>query len=207
MPRTARIVAVGTPHHITQRGNNKQQVFFNPEDYKMYLHYLNEESKENSLLIDGYCLMPNHVHLIATPQTKESLSKTLGRTNFRYAQYFNGAYDRHGHLWQGRFYSCPLDSEHFVYAMRYVEQNPVRSGLARAAWWYKWSSAGVHVGKKATNDLVYMERWHGMMTHENWEHLLETGLEENILSKLRSGTNKGKPVGSADFIREVEQSV
>ena len=126
MPRFARIVVESVPHHITQRGNNKQDVFFVDDDRKAYLRMLTEESAKYGLVIDGYCLMSNHIHLIATPQNEDSLSRALGRTHFRYTQYINRMHGRSGHLWQNRYYSCPLGREHFWIAMRYVETNPVR---------------------------------------------------------------------------------
>jgi len=145
MPRLARTVAVGSAHHITQRGNNRQDVFFVDDDRRVYLELLAEQAEKYGLEIQGYCLMTNHVHLVAVPRTAEALAKAVGRTHFRYTQYINRFHKRSGHLWQGRFYSCALDTRHFWLAMKSIEQNPVRARLCRKPWRYEWSSAGVHV--------------------------------------------------------------
>jgi putative transposase len=145
MPRLARTVAVGCAHHITQRGNNRQDVFFVDDDRRMYLELLGEQADRYGLEIVGYCLMRNHVHLVAVPKVEEALAKAVGRTHFRYAQYINRFHKRSGHLWQGRFYSCALDRRHFWQALKYIERNPVRARLCRKPWRYEWSSAAAHV--------------------------------------------------------------
>ncbi|UCD00360.1 MAG: transposase, partial [Phycisphaerales bacterium] len=131
MPRLARTVAVGFAHHITQRGNNRYDVFFVDDDRRVYLELLKEQADKYGLDLVGYCLMSNHVHLIAIPHAEDALAKAVGRTHFRYAQYINRFHRRSGHLWQGRFYSCALDKRHFWLAMKYVELNPVRAKLCR----------------------------------------------------------------------------
>jgi len=148
MPRIARIVIPGSYHHITQRGNNRQDIFFCDEDYRAYLSIFCEQSEKFGLSVDGYCLMTNHVHLIATPANEASLAKAVGRTHFLYTQYVNRLHGRSGHLWQNRFYSCPLGDEHFWRALAYVEQNPVRAKMVRRPWRYAWSSAAAHCGKE-----------------------------------------------------------
>ena len=112
-------------YHITQRGNNKQDIFFVDDDREIYLQFLAEESSKYGLEVLGYCLMTNHIHLIAVPKDSESLAKVVGKTHFRYTQYINRMHERSGHLWQNRFHSCPLDKRHFWLALRYVESNPV----------------------------------------------------------------------------------
>jgi putative transposase len=120
MPRTARIAIPEVPHHITQRGNNRQDVFFVDDDRRVYLSILKEQSEKYGLEILGWCLMTNHIHLIARPSTPESLAKAVGRTHFLYTQNINYLHRRSGHLWQNRFYSCPLGREHFWQALRYT---------------------------------------------------------------------------------------
>ena len=131
MPRVARIVIPGVPHHATQRGNNRQDVFFVDDDYRVYLALLRGLAEQSGLEVHAYCLMTNHVHLVATPQTETALAAAIGRTHFRYTQYVNRLHGRSGHLWQGRFCSTALDDDHFWWVMRYVERNPVRAGLVR----------------------------------------------------------------------------
>ncbi|MDA0207457.1 MAG: transposase [Acidobacteria bacterium] len=108
MPRQARVVAVGVPHHVTQRGNNRQDIFLLDEDRRFYLETLAAFSQRYRLTLLGYCLMTNHVHLIAVPQRPDSLAQALGNTHQLHAQRFNRRYGRSGHAWQNRFFSCPL---------------------------------------------------------------------------------------------------
>jgi len=96
--------------------------------------------------IYAYCLMTNHVHFLAAPLRRDSLAMTFKYTNMRYSSYFNKKNRRSGHLWQGRFYSCPLHHDHALEALRYVERNPVRAKMVRLPWEYEWSSAREHVG-------------------------------------------------------------
>ena len=116
MPRVARIVVPGMPHHITQRGNNRQDVFFIDADRSLYLTLLKEQSRRFGLSIIAYCLMSNHVHLVAAPRRADSLAKAVGRTHWLYAQAINRMHGRSGHLWQNRFHSCALDGEHVLHA-------------------------------------------------------------------------------------------
>jgi len=127
------VVIPGLPHHVTQRGNNRQDVFFTDADREYYIELLGRQCEKFGLVIDGYCLMTNHVHLVATPRAADSLAKGVGRTNLYYTRYINRLHGRCGHLWQDRFFSCPLDDEYFWTALIYVERNPVRAGLAVAA--------------------------------------------------------------------------
>ena len=146
MPRVARIVVPGVPHHVTQRGNNRQEVFFVDDDRGFYLDLLGRQAQRFGLDVLGYCLMSNHVHLIAVPQREDSLAKAIGRTHFLYTQYLHRLHGRSGHLWQNRFYSCALDEAHCWAALCYTERNPVRARMVRKAWRYRWSSAAVHCG-------------------------------------------------------------
>ena len=124
MPRLARAIAVGCAHHITQGGNNRQRVFFVDDDRQVYLELLQEQADKYGLEIVAYCLMDNHVHLVAIPHEEDALAKAIGRTHFRYTQYINRFHQRSGHLWQGRFYSCALDGRHLWLALKYVELQP-----------------------------------------------------------------------------------
>ncbi len=125
MPRLARIAIPGVPHHVTQRGNNRQDIFFAVEDRSFYLEWLAKYASEAGLDILGYCLMTNHIHLVVVPHEEDSLADGLGRAHWRYSQMVNRLHGRSGHLWQGRFFSCALDDEHAYGALAYVERNPV----------------------------------------------------------------------------------
>jgi len=126
MPRVARVVIPNLAHHLTQRGNNRQAVFFTDDDRRFYLDLLGDMARAEGVEIVAWCLMTNHGHLIAVPAEPAALERAVGQTHWRYAQAINRLHVRSGHLWQGRFFSCPLDDEHLVAAVRYVERNPVR---------------------------------------------------------------------------------
>ena len=148
MPRDARIVAPNFPHHVTQRGNYKQKVFYTKKDYVLYLEWLDEYANKYELSIIAYCLMPNHVHFIAIPTYENSLASTFRICHTRYASYLHKKKNLKGHLWQGRFFSSVLDDAHLYAAVKYVELNPVKAGLVKHAWDWPWSSAAVHVEKR-----------------------------------------------------------
>ena len=152
MPRRARVVFEGVVHHITQRGNYRQNVFEDDSDKRKYVEFIREYSEKYGMKIYAYCLMSNHVHFIATPLKEDSLAMTFKYSNMRYSSYFNKKNKRSGHLWQGRFYSCPLQFEHALEALRYVERNPVRARMVELPWEYEWSSAREHVGFNAELD-------------------------------------------------------
>ena len=204
MPRLARAVAVDCAHHVVQRGNNRQDVFFVDGDKRVYLEILAEECEKYGLEVSGYCLMTNHVHLVATPHKEDSLAKAVGRAHFRYTQYINRFHKRSGHLWQGRFYSCALDERHFGEAMRYVELNPVRAKMCRKAWRYEWSSAAAHVGSGDGSQLLNMAGWFDEMPAGKWRRLLEQGLGEEALAALRLNTRTGRPLGTDGFLSKLE---
>ena len=152
MPRRARVVFEGVVHHITQRGNYRQNVFEDDSDKRKYVEFIREYSEKYGMKIYAYCLMSNHVHFIAAPVKEDSLAMTFKYVNMRYSSYFNKNNRRSGHLWQGRFYSCPLQFEHALEALRYVERNPVRAKMVELPWEYEWSSAREHVGFNAEID-------------------------------------------------------
>ncbi len=205
MPRLARIVIPNVPHHITQRGNNRQDIFFVDDDRRVYLDLLKEQTERFGVSVLGFCLMTNHVHLVATPRTRDGLAKALGRTHFRYTQYINRFHRRSGHLWQERFFSCALDEEHTVAAMRYVERNPVRARIVRKPWRYAWSSAAAHVGAKDKSGLLDLDAWRHHRRPKAWRKMLERPLEEEVVTLMRNHTMRGRPLGSDSFLSKLER--
>ncbi|HTZ19207.1 MAG TPA: transposase, partial [Dissulfurispiraceae bacterium] len=156
MPRIARAVAMGYPHHIIQRGNNRELVFYDEEDKKEYLLLLAKYTEKWSCVVMAYCLMSNHVHLLVKPSMKESLYKMMQGITLCYSQYANRKYGRSGRLWESRYHSCIVDREKYLWAIaRYIEQNPVRAGMVKKAEEYAYSSARAHV--KGTIDRVLGE--------------------------------------------------
>ena len=208
MPRLARIVIPGCAHHVTQRGNNRQDVFFVDDDRRLYLRLLAEQCQAHGLDVLAYCLMVNHVHLIVIPRHEQSLAKGFGRTNFVYTQAVNHLHGRSGHLWQNRFYSCSLDAEHFWRAMQYVERNPVRAKLVRRAWRYPWSSAAAHCGKTADETgLLNMKWWADKSRGWDWPACLQQPQDESEVAALRLATHRGRPLGTDSFVSKLEKLV
>ena len=153
--RIARVVVLGVPHHVTQRGNRRQRTFFNDRDYASYRKIMRQHCDRHGVEIWAYCLMPNHVHLVAVPQKSESLSRAIGGAHRQYTTMVNQREEWSGYLWQGRFASCPMDERHLLAAVRYIEQNPVRSGLVARPEDWRWSSARPHL--RATDDRPHEE--------------------------------------------------
>ena len=204
MPRVARVVAPGIPHHVTQRGNNRQDVFFTDDDRRFYLETLKEQSERYRLEVWGYCLMTNHVHLVVTPAGADSLANAIGRTNFQYTRYINRFHGRSGHLWQNRFFSCPTDGDHFLAAVRYAECNPRRARMVRLPWRYRWSSAAAHCGQGDPSGLLDVRKWRKIMRAAQWRKLLVEAQEEQEVELIRKRTFTGRPLGSDRFIAKLE---
>lgn len=194
----------GCAHHVTQRGNNRQEVFHTDEDREVFLAHLRAASRRFGLTVEGYCLMGNHVHLIVTPEKEASLALALKRANQLYAQYVNRVHGRSGHLWQDRFFSCPLDDAHFWKALAYVERNPVRAGLCRKPWRWVWSSAGAHCGGGDGSRLLDLDGWNGQIDSAWWKDHLAEPDDETEVRRLRLWTSRGRPLGSEEFISKLE---
>ncbi|MBN1342768.1 MAG: transposase [Phycisphaerae bacterium] len=204
MPRAARVVIPGRPHHVTQRGNNRQDVFFVDDDRRVFLQILREAGDRFGLTVDGYCLMTNHVHLVATPADDDSMAGALKRTNQLYAQYVNRLHGRSGHLWQDRFFSCALDEPHYWTALAYVERNPVRARLVRRAWTWAWSSAAAHGGESDTSGLLNLTAWRRHVDPSRWRKTLTQPQDDQTVERLRLWTSRGRPLGSDAFVSKLE---
>ncbi len=207
MPRIARIVVPGIPHHVVQRGNNQQDVFFVDDDRRTYLDMLAEQSDRFGLTLLAYCLMANHVHIVAIPQDEFALAKAVGRTHWLFSQYVNRLHRRSGHLWQNRFFSCPLDERHFWQACAYVERNPVRATLVRLAWRYPWSSAAAHVGKVDAPPWLDMAEWRSLGPVRGWRQELQRPEDEQDLDRLRAALHRGRPLGTDSFLSKLERKL
>ena len=207
MPRIARVVATGTPHHVTQRGNGKQTVFDDAQDHYVYLKLLREYSRQYRLQVWAWCLMSNHIHLLAVPDTPNSLAGALGRIHSEYARYRNARAATCGHLWQARYYSCPVDETAVWRVMAYIERNPVRAGLVDRAEDFRWSSARAHAEGHG-DGFLRMRPWLDWYSPARWREALRLGLDEEILQeRLRSATRTGRPFGTEEFLEEVERHV
>ncbi len=206
MPRQARVVFPNIPHHIIQRGNRREDVFFSDNDRKQYLEWLKEYCKEYKVEILAYCLMTNHIHLIAVPTTEDGLQKVLKPLHMRYAQKINRERGWKGHFWQGRYFSSPLDGEYLLFATRYIERNPIRVKKVRKAENYKWSSARGHCGTAQddilTKKMKWLNKYEGI---DNWRQWLSIKEEKEKTDLIRRNTEKGIPTGSGRFIRRLEK--
>jgi len=200
MPRLPRAVFAGVPHHITQRGNRRSDVFFTDEDRVVYLDWLHEYCEKHNVDVLAYCLMTNHIHMVAVPNTPEGLQRVLKPLHMRYAQRVNRAQGWKGHLWQGRFFSSPLDEAYLYSAIRYVERNPIRVGLADKAEDYLWSSAGAHCGLREDVLLSKKVEWEPMLAAiGDWSGWLSVEEEPKCLDVLRQHVEKGVALWSRCF--------
>jgi putative transposase len=204
MARLARLVAAGLPHHITQRGTDRQRVFFTDTDRNVYLDLLATSAERARMRLLAYCLMPNHVHLIAVPEEATSLATALRRAHGRYANYLNARRNRSGHLWQNRFFSCALDTKHLFAALNYIERNPVRASLAARPEEFRWSSAKAHLSGQDPSGLLDLEFWREAGGSERWRGLLATPEELAVIRLLQRGTFSGRPVGDDAFVSQLE---
>lgn len=206
MPRLARTVFAGFPHHITQRGNRHENVFFTEEDRQLYLEWLKEYALRYKVKILAYCLMSNHIHLIAVPAQPDSLQRAFKPLHMRYAQYINRKQRWSGHLWQGRFFSSPLDEAYLWSCVRYVERNPVRASMVAKAEYYPWSSAAGHC--KLTSDSLLTTtsvHWRTFESITDWSAWLAEQDDAEHLEIIRRNTQKNLPCGSDIFVEYLER--
>jgi putative transposase len=203
MPRRPRVVFPGVAHHITQRGNDRQPVFFSSDDRRFYLDLLTRHGTR----ILGYCLMTNHVHLVAVPERENSLAHALRHAHSEYALAHNRAGGHWGHLWQNRFFSCPLDESHLMSALRYTDLNPVRAGLAQLPWDWPWSSARVHAIEDACDPVLDPDwaEYCGQWDYHDWRETLRAQGPDGETEAVRQATRTGEPLGSREFVQGLER--
>lgn len=201
MARMARVVVAGVPYHVTQRGNRRQNVFFHADDYRRYVALLRAHCDKWATRIWAYCLMPNHVHLIAVPAEAQSLARAIGDTHRAYTRHVNLREDWRGYLWQGRFASYPMDERHLLAAARYIELNPVRAGLCSSADEWPWSSVHAHLASR--NDTL-VDAAALLSLVPDWRSYLAAGVDEAMSSALRRHTKSGRPLGSQSFVEALE---
>ena len=201
MARIARVVVPGYPHHVTQRGSRRQATFFLEEDYLTYLALMAQWCRRKRVSIWAYCLMPNHVHLVAVPETAEGLSRAIGQAHRQHALRVNAREGWSGHLWQERFASFVMDESYLLAAVRYVELNPVRAGLTSFAEDYPWSSARAHLHQAddiLVNTAPMLERvddWQGFLASDDHQHD----------SRFIHHAKTGRPLGRKEFILGLER--
>jgi len=206
MPRQNRVVFPGIPHHVTQRGNHRERVFFESGDAEFYLSLLHAYSRNWQVAVVAYCLMPNHVHLVLVPADVHGMHRALKAVHSQYAQRINRMRDITGHLWQGRYRSSPLDTNHFLNAVRYIERNPVAAGLVVRAEDYAWSSAAAHCGLREDRMLASAHRLIALGGITHWSAWLAREVPEECRSNLQRNERQNLPCGSDDFVDELEKS-
>jgi len=208
MPRHARSVFAGVPHHVTQRGNRGEVVFFSDEDRAAYLTWLCEYCAKYEVSILAYCLMSNHVHIVAVPETEDALQKVFRPLHTRYAQRLNRVKKWKGHVWQGRYFSSALDDTYLWAALRYVERNPVRARIVRRAENYRWSSAAAHCGLQKDSVLATVREWvHQLESIDDWSSWLAEGDRSEEMDVLRRHVETSLPCGADGFVRKLERQV
>ncbi len=200
MARIARVIAPGLPHHVTQRGNRRQTTFFCDEDFQIYIDLMAHWCAKYHVDIWAWCLMPNHVHLIAVPTDEAGLARAIGEAHRRYTRHINFRHDWRGHLWQERFASFPMDEAYLLAAARYIEMNPVAANLVSDLGQYPWSSAKAHL-----NDLDdgLVNRAPLLDLVSDWQSFLKLSNEEE-LEILHKHEKTGRPLGNLSFVESIE---
>ena len=203
MARTARRVYPHHPHHVVQRGNRRQRVFFSPSDYRAYLAFAVEAFSEADVEVWGYCLMPNHVHLIAAPSDEGGLARAVSATHARYTRLMNRREGWRGHLWQARFSSSPMDDGYLRHCLRYVAFNPVRAGLVSHPAQWPWSSTPAYLTTCADPLLAIepvVSRF-GALTEAFFAH----DAPSQAARALRGASTTGRPLGALEWLKRMAQ--
>jgi putative transposase len=204
MPRRNRALLPEVACHITQRGVDRRETFSSPQDRLTYLRLLHENLSDARARLLGFCLMTNHLHLIAVPQREDSLAVLLRRVHGRYAQYYNIRSGRTGHLWQNRFFACMLDADHLWTALAYTERNPVRAELVTSAGAYRWSSAPAHLGGTDEFGVLDLDWWLQQPQRAEWADALCVD-DAEAAALLRRCTYAGQPYGSEEFVSSLSR--
>jgi len=202
MARLPRFVLPGVPHHITQRGNRRERTFFEDGDYQLYLDLLSDASRRAGVEIWSYCLMPNHVHIVAVPSDEDGLRRTFRHVHRHYTGFINARMRTTGHLWQGRFSSVAMDEAHLVAALRYVALNPVRARLVKRAIDWNWSSVRA-LCKGADDGVVTVAP--ALERVGDFAAFLDEAFDEAFsYAALRKAESIGRPVGSPEWLEHME---
>lgn len=201
MPRLARVVLPGIPHHVTQRGVRSMPIFRYDEDRLEYLRLLRKNAEKYGVRFMAYCLMTNHVHLVAIPEREDALARAIGEAHKAYTRAMNLRLGARGYLFQGRFFSCPMDDKYAIAATAYAERNPVRAGMVDAPWKYLWSSAAFHAGFLGRDLLV--ENGDFTARGDEWREFLKQDPDD--IDKMRAHFRTGRVLGAAEFETEAER--
>lgn len=213
MPRLLRVMSSGFPQHLVQRGNNREPCFFAESDYLAYLHWLERAASTYRVSVHAYVLMPNHVHLLATPGMEGGISRMMQYLGRHYVQYINKTYRRSGTLWERRFLASVIDSECCLLTLyRYIESNPVRAGMVAVPEQYRWSSARGHIAPERETLLVDHDLYLRLgdtpqLRAQAYLESLRKPLEEEVLVEIRQAIRHGVPLGSDGFTDQIEHQL
>jgi len=202
MARLPRVVVPGLPHHVTQRGNRREQTFFKDEDYAEYCGLLADSCRSCGTQVLAYCLMPNHVHLIMVPADEFGLRDALGEAHRQYTRMVNFRESWKGHLWQERFHSFVMDERHLLAAARYVERNPVRARLCARPQDWRWSSAAAHLARR-DDALVTVRPLLELIP--DWDAFIGGADDDKLNELLRGHASTGRPLGTDAFVESLER--
>ena len=212
MPRRPRIHLPGSPLHIVQRGHNREPCFFTEADYLAYLDWLGAALEEAGCQLHAYVLMTNHVHLLLTPPDEGAVARMMISLGRRYVHYVNRTYQRTGTLWDGRYKSSLVQTEHYMMAcQRYIELNPVRAGMVPDPADYRWSSYRANALGQGdpllTPHAVYRHLGRSAATrYEGYRAMFAAELEAEAIDDIRLALNQGQPLGNPRFIDSIERT-
>ncbi len=180
-------------------------MFHSAADHQTYLNLVRYNLADAGVRVLAYCLMSNHVHWLVVPRQEDSLATLFRRAHGRYAQAYNARRQRTGHVWQNRFFSCPLSDQHMWIALRYIEQNPVRAFLVASPERYAWSSAGAHLtGARDRSGVLDLQFWERAGGAETWRAMHDAAEDVGSTQLLRRCTYAGRPFGSEEFVEQLE---
>lgn len=203
MSRLARVVIPGLPHHVTQRGNRREPVFFNDADYAFYTKLILTAAQRANCEVWAGCLMPNHVHMIIVPSDEDGLRRMFADAHRRYTVRINARLNVTGHLWQGRFGSVAMDEAHLYEAVRYVALNPVRAGLVSRARDWQWATTGLHLA--GTDDRAFKAQPVLDRVGDFAAYIDKIPLEEpEQWQALRRAETIGRPLGDDEWLSMLE---
>jgi len=210
MARIHRLSLAGIPQHVLQRGNNQLPSFFSSDDYEIYLDYLEDATEKHDVRVHAYCLMPNHVHLLITPNTPNGVSRVLQDLGRRYVRHINYKYDRTGTLWEGRYHSCLIGHGRYLLdCYRYIEANPVRSGIVNKPEEYKWSSYSYNALGELNAIISPHSEYLKLGQTEEWRRFaykksFRTEPDDIAIHEIREATQSNRVLGDNQFLRKIE---
>ncbi|MES2073318.1 MAG: transposase [Pseudomonadota bacterium] len=211
MARLSRLVISHQQHHVMQWGHDRQPIFRDGDDYGCFLSWLKEAAAQFKVALHAYALLPDHLHLLATPSDAEGLSRMMQWLGRHYVPYFNRKYQRSGTLWQGRYKATVLEPEmYFLKCSGYIELSPVLAGLAREPADYAWTSYLHHIGARHDALITDHSLYWGMgntpfQREAAYKQLLEQGISQQDGAAILSATEKGWLLGSAAFKADMEK--